>query len=61
MFWNALIDYANDKLEHLMIVNFSTVLDKHTPVMTMKIRYRQCLFVDKGAKDLMGEREKLYA
>ena len=58
-FENALIDDVNDKLEHFD-VNFSTVLDRHAPVKTMKIRYRQCLFVDKETIDLMSEREKLH-
>ena len=58
-FENAVIDDVNDKLEHLN-VNFSTVLDRHAPVKTMKIRYRQCPFVDKEIKDLMSEREKLH-
>ena len=58
-FENALIDDINDKLEHFN-VNFLTVLDRHAPVKTMKIRYRQCPFVEKETKDLMREREKLH-
>ena len=58
-FENALIDDVNDKLEHFN-VNFSTVLDRHAPVKTMKIRYRQCPFVDKETIDLMSERENLH-
>lgn len=58
-FENALIDDVNYKLEHFN-VNFSTVLNRHAPVKTMKIRYRQCLFVDKETKDLMRGREKLH-
>ena len=58
-FVNALIDDVYEKLENFN-VNFSTVLNRHAPVKTMKVRYRQCPFVDKETKDLMRERERLH-
>ena len=56
---NALLDDVNDKLDHFDD-NFCCILDRHAPVRSMRIRHRQCSFVNKEIKDLMKERDRLH-
>ena len=56
---NFLIDDVNEKLDHFNY-NFLSVLERHAPIKTMKIGYRQCPFVDQEVKHLMNSRDKLH-
>ena len=56
---NLLIDDVNEKLDHFNC-NFLGILDRHAPIKTMKIRYRQCPFVDEEIKNEMNRRDHIH-
>ena len=56
---NSLIGDVNGKVEHFD-ANFGIVLDRHAPIKNMKIRYRQCPFMNQGIKHQMRIRDELH-
>lgn len=56
---NSSIDDVNEKVEHFD-ANFGSVLDRHAPIKNMKIRYRQCPFLNQEIKDQMKTRDELH-
>ncbi|XP_068680135.1 uncharacterized protein [Montipora foliosa] len=56
---NSLIGDVNGKVEHFD-ANFGSVLDRHAPIKNMKIRYRQCPFMNQEIKHQMRIRDKLH-
>ena len=54
---NTLIDDCNEKVDHFNLC-FQNVLNKHAPLKSMKIRYRQCPFVSQDLKQHMSSVEE---
>ena len=54
-----MIDDVDGQLNYFNC-NFLRVLDRHAPVKTMKVRYRQSPFVDDEVKELMKKRDRLH-
>ena len=51
---NSLIGYLNENVEHFN-ANFGSVLDGHAPITIMKIRYRQCPFMNQEIRLLVQQ------
>ena len=56
---NFSIDDVNEKLSSFN-GHFLSILEKHAPVKSMKIRYRRCPFMSREIKELMKNRDKLH-
>ena len=56
---NSMFDDINEKLEYFNH-NFLEVLNRHAPIKSMRIRYRQCPFIDHEIKELMDARDRLH-
>ena len=56
---NLLLDDVNEKVA-CFNANFLNTLERHAPVKTIKIRYRQCPFLNDEIKQLMKNRDKLH-
>ena len=56
---NSMFDDINEKLEHFNH-NFLEVLNRHSPIKSMRIRYRRCPFIDHEIKELMDARDRLH-
>ena len=52
-------DDVNEKLDYFNS-EFLSVLERHTPIKTIKIRNRQCPFVDDEIKEAMKKRDRLH-
>ena len=55
---NYLITDASEKLDYFNEV-FLDILDKHAPIKIIKLKHRQCAFLDEDTRDLMIERNQL--
>ena len=51
---SPLTDEVDQKLNHFN-PNFLAALDSHSSVKTMRIKHRQCPFIDQEIMDLMKE------
>ena len=56
---NSIFDDINEKLEHFNH-NLLEVLNRHSPIKSMRIRYRRCPFIDHEIKELMDARDRLH-
>ena len=56
---NSLIGDVNGKVKHFD-ANFGSVLDRHAPIKNMKIRYRQCPFMNQEINHQMRIRDELH-
>ncbi len=56
---NFSIDDVNGKFSSFN-GHFLSILEKHAPVKSMKIRYRRCPFMSREIKELMKNRDKLH-
>ncbi len=56
---NLLMDDVNEKVARFD-THFLNTLERHAPFKTMKIRYRQCPFLNDEIKELMKNRDNLH-
>ena len=54
-----MIDDVNKMFEHFNR-HFLAVLKKHAPIWSMKVKYRQCPFINREIKKLMDTRDWLH-
>ena len=55
---NSLIGDVSKRVDYFN-QNFLCLLNKHAPVKNVKMKHRQCPFVDKQLKQHMSERDQL--